>query len=166
MSGPWLTFSPHVQGVSRTLVENSRTLRLPTHLHERLGLIRNAKMRLEEKGINPSVNVSSVQLQYIGRRYLNTSHVTYEVDFEILLCFLLTGSCSNWSPEYSRIPKYVPEESQECNWGIIILWLKLVLLIVQENVSHTFLFTGKQQGVFTWQGSVSLFKRSARNNSP
>uniref|UniRef100_M1CIG2 Sigma factor n=1 Tax=Solanum tuberosum TaxID=4113 RepID=M1CIG2_SOLTU len=47
------------QGVSRTLVENSRTLRLPTHLHERLGLIRNAKMRLEEKGITPSVNASS-----------------------------------------------------------------------------------------------------------
>lgn len=29
------------------------------HLHERLGLIRNAKVRLEEKGITPSVGVSS-----------------------------------------------------------------------------------------------------------
>lgn len=47
------------QGVSRALVENSRTLRLPVHLHERLGLIRNAKVRLEEKGITPSVDVSS-----------------------------------------------------------------------------------------------------------
>lgn len=44
------------QGVSRALVENSRTLRLPAHLHERLGLIRNAKVRLEEKGITPSVD--------------------------------------------------------------------------------------------------------------
>ncbi|XP_048127520.1 RNA polymerase sigma factor sigA isoform X2 [Rhodamnia argentea] len=44
------------QGVSRALVENSRTLRLPAHLHERLGLIRNAKVRLEEKGITPSID--------------------------------------------------------------------------------------------------------------
>ncbi|GAY43216.1 hypothetical protein CUMW_072820 [Citrus unshiu] len=44
------------QGVSRALVENSRTLRLPNHLHERLGLIRNAKLRLEEKGVTPSVD--------------------------------------------------------------------------------------------------------------
>ncbi|KAL1813603.1 hypothetical protein DCAR_0625966 [Daucus carota subsp. sativus] len=43
------------QGVSRTLVENSRTLRLPTYLHERLGLIRNAKTKLDERGITPSV---------------------------------------------------------------------------------------------------------------
>lgn len=39
-------------------MDNSRTLRLPTHLHERLGLIRNAKLRLREKGITPSIDVS------------------------------------------------------------------------------------------------------------
>lgn len=50
------------QGVSRALVENSRTLRLPTHLHERLGLIRNAKIRLQEKGITPSIDVSWLPL--------------------------------------------------------------------------------------------------------
>lgn len=44
------------QGVSRALVENSRTLRLPTHLHERLSLIRNAKIKLEGRGIYPSVD--------------------------------------------------------------------------------------------------------------
>ncbi|KAM5551013.1 hypothetical protein ABKV19_027393 [Rosa sericea] len=44
------------QGVSRALVENSRTLLLPTHLHERLGLIKNAKVRLEEKRITPSID--------------------------------------------------------------------------------------------------------------
>lgn len=47
-----------LQGVSRALVENSRMLRLPAHLHERLCLIRNAKIRLEEKGITPSIDVS------------------------------------------------------------------------------------------------------------
>lgn len=46
-----------LQGVSRALVDNSRTLRLPTHLHERLSLIRNAKARLEERGITPSIDV-------------------------------------------------------------------------------------------------------------
>lgn len=46
-----------LQGVSRALVESSRTLRLPTHLHERLSLIRNAKARLEERGIAPSIDV-------------------------------------------------------------------------------------------------------------
>lgn len=39
-------------------MDNSRTLRVPTHLHERLGLIRNAKLRLQEKGITPSIDVS------------------------------------------------------------------------------------------------------------
>ncbi|RWW11009.1 hypothetical protein GW17_00025412 [Ensete ventricosum] len=46
------------QGVTRTLFKNSRTLRLPAHLHERLGSIRHAKIRLEEKGIAPSIDVS------------------------------------------------------------------------------------------------------------
>ena len=52
------------QGVSRALVENSRTLRLPTYLHERLGLIRNAKNRLEEKGITPTIDVSGFHYCY------------------------------------------------------------------------------------------------------
>ncbi|PRQ36956.1 putative winged helix-turn-helix DNA-binding domain-containing protein [Rosa chinensis] len=43
-------------GVSRALVENSRTLLLPTHMHERLGLLKNAKVRLEEKRITPSID--------------------------------------------------------------------------------------------------------------
>ncbi|XP_077242337.1 RNA polymerase sigma factor sigA-like [Tasmannia lanceolata] len=44
------------QGVSRALVENSQTLRLPIHLHERLSIIRNAKTKLQEKVITPSIN--------------------------------------------------------------------------------------------------------------
>ncbi|XP_055828946.1 RNA polymerase sigma factor sigA-like isoform X2 [Solanum dulcamara] len=61
------------QGVSRTLVENSRTLRLPTHLHERLGLIRNAKMRLEEKGITPSVNNIAACLNMSQKKVRNAT---------------------------------------------------------------------------------------------
>lgn len=82
VSGPSVTFSPHAQGVSRSLVENSRTLRLPTHLHERLGLIRNAKMRLEENGITPSVNVSSVKFFMSRKR----SILRYYMVFFLLAC--------------------------------------------------------------------------------
>ncbi|GJZ03794.1 RNA polymerase sigma factor sigA-like protein [Tanacetum coccineum] len=44
------------QGVSRALMENSRIQRLPTHLHERQSAIRNAKVKLEEQGITPSID--------------------------------------------------------------------------------------------------------------
>ncbi|CAL5354763.1 unnamed protein product [Camellia sinensis] len=46
----------HRKGVSRALVENARTLRLPTYLHERLSLIRNAKTKHEEEGIAPPID--------------------------------------------------------------------------------------------------------------
>lgn len=38
-------------------------MRLPTHLHERLSLIRNAKFRLEERGITPTIDVSYLDIQ-------------------------------------------------------------------------------------------------------
>ncbi|RZS04088.1 hypothetical protein BHM03_00034368 [Ensete ventricosum] len=53
------------QGVTRTLFKNSRTLRLPAHLHERLGSIRHAKIRLEEKGIAPSIDVNLVSSSFV-----------------------------------------------------------------------------------------------------
>lgn len=46
------------QGVLRALIKNSRTLRLPAHLHERLISIRQAKVKLEDQGITPSIMVS------------------------------------------------------------------------------------------------------------
>ncbi|XP_028113938.1 RNA polymerase sigma factor sigA-like isoform X1 [Camellia sinensis] len=46
----------HLEVVSRALVENARTLRLPTYLHERLSLIRNAKTKHEEEGIAPPID--------------------------------------------------------------------------------------------------------------
>ncbi|GMP93226.1 hypothetical protein CsSME_00043155 [Camellia sinensis var. sinensis] len=49
----------HLEGVSRALVENARTLRLPTYLHERLSLIRNAKTKHEEEGIAPPIDAIS-----------------------------------------------------------------------------------------------------------
>ncbi|PIA31178.1 hypothetical protein AQUCO_05200048v1 [Aquilegia coerulea] len=61
------------QGVSRALVENSRTLRLPTHLHERLSLIRNAKIRLENKGITPSIERIAESLNISQKKVRNAT---------------------------------------------------------------------------------------------
>lgn len=67
------------QGVSRALVENSRTLRLPNHLHERLGLIRNAKLRLEEKGVTPSVDRIAEYLNMSQKKVRNATEATGKV---------------------------------------------------------------------------------------
>ncbi|GAB4860905.1 hypothetical protein Ancab_036066 [Ancistrocladus abbreviatus] len=67
------------QGVSRALVENSRTLRLPTHLHERLNLIRNAKIRLEEKGITPSIDNISESLNMSHKKIRNATEAIRSV---------------------------------------------------------------------------------------
>ncbi|PRQ46026.1 putative winged helix-turn-helix DNA-binding domain-containing protein [Rosa chinensis] len=64
-------------GVSRALVENSRTLLLPAHLHERLGLIKNAKVRFEDKRITPSIDRIAESLNMSKkkvRKLLRTNH--------------------------------------------------------------------------------------------
>ncbi|CAL1412248.1 unnamed protein product [Linum trigynum] len=67
------------QGVSKALVENSRTLRLPNHLHERLGLIRNAKIRLEEKGITPSIDRIAESLNMSEKKVRNATEAVNKV---------------------------------------------------------------------------------------
>ncbi|KAF8378954.1 hypothetical protein HHK36_028379 [Tetracentron sinense] len=67
------------QGVSRALVENSRTLRLPTHLHERLSLIRSAKIRLEEKGITPSIDRIAECLKMSQKKVRNATEAISKV---------------------------------------------------------------------------------------
>lgn len=67
------------QGVSRALVDNSRTLRLPTHLHERLGLIRNAKLRLQEKGITPSVDRIAESLNMSQKKVRNATEAVSKI---------------------------------------------------------------------------------------
>ncbi|CAL9781370.1 unnamed protein product [Musa acuminata subsp. burmannicoides] len=61
------------QGVTRTLFKNSRTLRLPAHLHERLGSIRHAKIRLEEKGIAPSIDKLAESLNMSQKKVRNAT---------------------------------------------------------------------------------------------
>ncbi|KAL5724629.1 hypothetical protein ACHQM5_007864 [Ranunculus cassubicifolius] len=67
------------QGVSRALVENSRTLRLPAHLHERLSLIRNAKLSLEEKGITPSTERIAKWLNMTEKKVRNATEATSKI---------------------------------------------------------------------------------------
>ncbi|XWS42821.1 hypothetical protein CRYUN_Cryun16bG0047200 [Craigia yunnanensis] len=67
------------QGVSRALVKSSRTLRLPTHLHERLGLIRNAKLRLEEKGITPTLDRIAKTLNMSQKKIRNATEAVSKV---------------------------------------------------------------------------------------
>eukprot|EP00268_Persea_americana_P050809 TRINITY_DN5561_c0_g1_i6.p1 TRINITY_DN5561_c0_g1~~TRINITY_DN5561_c0_g1_i6.p1 ORF type:complete len:506 (+),score=90.65 TRINITY_DN5561_c0_g1_i6:374-1891(+) len=67
------------QGVSRALVENSRTLRLPAHLHERLSAIRNAKIRLEEKGMTPSIDRIAESLNMSPKKVRNATEAVNKV---------------------------------------------------------------------------------------
>ncbi|KAL1194874.1 RNA polymerase sigma factor sigA [Cardamine amara subsp. amara] len=67
------------QGVSKALVDNSRTLRLPTHLHERLGLIRNAKLRLQEKGITPSIDRIAEFLNMSQKKVKNATEAVSKI---------------------------------------------------------------------------------------
>ncbi|KAK3020335.1 hypothetical protein RJ639_046547 [Escallonia herrerae] len=67
------------EGVSRALVDNSRTLRLPTHLHERLSLIRNAKTKLEEEGITPSVDRIAECLNMSQKKVRNATEAISKV---------------------------------------------------------------------------------------
>lgn len=73
------SFSPS-QGVSRTLAENSRMLRLPAHLHERLSSIHHAKVRLQEKGITPSIDV-------------HYSHNKWLIPLFISFSFMILADC-------------------------------------------------------------------------
>ncbi|ERM94804.1 RNA polymerase sigma factor sigA [Amborella trichopoda] len=67
------------QGVSRAMVENSRTLRLPTHLHERLSLIRNAKIRLKEQGLTPSIHRIAKSLNMSKKKVKNATEAMTKV---------------------------------------------------------------------------------------
>lgn len=67
------------QGVSKALIENSRTLRLPIHMHERLSAIRNAKAKLEEKGITPSIEKIAKSLNMSTKKVLNATEAKCKV---------------------------------------------------------------------------------------
>ncbi|KAI3793124.1 hypothetical protein L1987_35738 [Smallanthus sonchifolius] len=67
------------QGVTRTFFENSKTLRLPTHLHERLSAIRSAKAKLERKGITPSIDRIAESLHMSRKKVTNATEAVCKV---------------------------------------------------------------------------------------
>lgn len=67
------------QGVSRALMENSKILRLPTHLHERQSAIRNAKAKLEEQGITPSIDRITESLNISRKKVINATQAITKV---------------------------------------------------------------------------------------
>ncbi|XP_076895407.1 RNA polymerase sigma factor sigA-like [Bidens hawaiensis] len=67
------------QGVTRTFFENSKTLRLPTHLHERLSAIRSAKAKLERKGITPSIDRIAESLNMSRKKVTNATEAVCKV---------------------------------------------------------------------------------------
>ncbi|KAL8255344.1 hypothetical protein R6Q59_033565 [Mikania micrantha] len=65
--------------VSKALIENSKTLRLPIHIHERLSAIRHAKAKLEEKGITPSIEKIAESLNISTKKVLNATEARCKV---------------------------------------------------------------------------------------
>ncbi|GAB2289738.1 hypothetical protein Dimus_024045 [Dionaea muscipula] len=68
------------QGVRRALADhNSRMLRLPNHLHERINLIRGAKIRLEQKGVTPSIDRIAESLNMSPKKITNATEAIRHV---------------------------------------------------------------------------------------
>ncbi|KAF2288077.1 hypothetical protein GH714_004279 [Hevea brasiliensis] len=142
------------QGVSRALVENSRTLRLPNHLHERLGLIRNAKIRLEEKGVTPSIDRIAKSLKMSQKKVRNATEAISKV-------FSLDREAF---PSLNGLPgethhSYIADNCVENNpWHGVHEWAlkdevnKLINLTLQEREKEIIrLYYGLDNECLTWE---------------
>ncbi|EEF38395.1 RNA polymerase sigma factor rpoD, putative [Ricinus communis] len=142
------------QGVSRALVENSRTLRLPNHLHERLGLIRNAKIRLEEKGVTPSIDRIAESLNISQKKVRNATEAVSKV-------FSLDREAF---PSLNGLPgethhSYIADNCLENNpWHGVDDWAlkdevnKLINLTLQEREQEIIrLYYGLDNESLTWE---------------
>nr|AKC88647.1 sigma factor [Pelargonium transvaalense] len=63
------------QGVKKAYIETSRILTMPAYMHERLGLIKKAKIKLKEQGVDPSVENIASFLNMTERKVKNASRV-------------------------------------------------------------------------------------------
>ncbi|RWR81120.1 RNA polymerase sigma factor sigA-like protein [Cinnamomum micranthum f. kanehirae] len=142
------------QGVSRALVENSRMLRLPAHLHERLCLIRNAKIRLEEKGITPSIDRIAESLNMSQKKVRNATEAVSKV-------FSLDRDAF---PSLSGLPgeslhSYIADNNLENNpWNGVDEWLlkdevnKLISTTLGERERDIVrLYYGLDKESLTWE---------------
>ncbi|KAK6155286.1 hypothetical protein DH2020_009534 [Rehmannia glutinosa] len=148
------------QGVSRALVENSRTLRLPTHLHERLGLIRNAKARLEEKGITPSIDIFTLEMFMPGQmmiQYFITSRISSHNPFDISQ--KIAENLNMSQKKIRNATEYIADNHIENNpWHGVDEWAlkdevdKLITLTLRERERDIIrLYYGLDNECLTWE---------------
>ncbi|KAF5735292.1 putative RNA polymerase sigma factor rpoD [Tripterygium wilfordii] len=142
------------QGVSRALIDNSKTLRLPTHLHERLGLIRNAKIKLQEDGITPSIDRIAESLKMSQKKVRNATEAISKV-------FSLDRDAF---PSLNGLPgethhSYIADNCLENNpWHGVDEWLlkeevnKLINSTLQERERDIIrLYHGLDDKCLTWE---------------
>ncbi|CAN1271622.1 RNA polymerase sigma factor sigA [Linum perenne] len=61
------------QGVSKAFLENTSALQLPNHIHGRLSRIRSARIKLEEQGIDPTIESIAKMLNMSERKVRNAT---------------------------------------------------------------------------------------------
>lgn len=67
------------QGITRALADYRRTVRIPNHVHERLALIRKAKLTLQENGITSSVENIAATLNMSEKKVKNATQAIKRV---------------------------------------------------------------------------------------
>ncbi|XP_057845066.2 RNA polymerase sigma factor sigA isoform X2 [Cryptomeria japonica] len=67
------------QGITRALVDYKRTVRIPNHVHERLALIRKAKLTLQENGVTSSVKNIAATLNMSEKKVKNATQAIKRV---------------------------------------------------------------------------------------
>ncbi|KAJ7949928.1 RNA polymerase sigma factor [Quillaja saponaria] len=148
------------QGVSRALVENSRTLRMPTHMHERLALIRSAKARLEERGINPSVDRIAESLNMSQKKVRNATEATskvFSLDREAFPS--LNGLPGETHHSVSVLLYILPDNRLEnIPWNVVDEWAlkdevnKLITVSLAEREREIIrLYYGLDKECLTWE---------------
>ncbi|CAN1765517.1 RNA polymerase sigma factor sigA [Linum perenne] len=61
------------QGVSKAFLENTSAFQLPNHIHGRLSRIRSARIKLEEQGIDPTIESIAKMLNMSERKVRNAT---------------------------------------------------------------------------------------------
>nr|AKC88646.1 sigma factor [Pelargonium tetragonum] len=68
-----------LQGVKKAYIETSRVMTLPAYMHTRLGLIKKAKIKLEEQNVDPTIENIATFLNMTERKVRNASRVVSKV---------------------------------------------------------------------------------------
>ncbi|GER33275.1 RNA polymerase sigma factor sigA [Striga asiatica] len=141
------------QGVSRALMDNSRTLRLPIHLHERLSLIRNAKARLQAKGVTPSIDKIAERLNMSQKKITNAIEANTKVFSLDRVAFASLDSTGESHLDYiadNRVENNPWHEVDE--WALKDEVDKLITLTLREREREIIrMYYGLDNESLTWE---------------